>query len=453
MLADDSSFLDVNLQPTTDYCYRVSTLFTDGSESAQSSQACATTLAAGAGGFQGYWKLDERGGTTAIDSSGLGRNGAITNATYSLQDRPNIDDDRSAISFSASTDSAITVPPALGFDLLGAFTVAFWAKLPAVSDVRFIGSRGAGCGALGWEIAQDAASGLHFAGQTQQVNAGASIPAGAWTHVAVTAEGGTMHLFLNGLEVGSGPFTADNTQQAPLSIGHVAGCSGGAVLMDDVQIQSRALSSAEIGVLGTLPPAPTNLVVASTTSATMHLSWDPVPGATAYIVSKGTGAGNEAFLTHSPAVPATFLADHLTPSTQYSWTVRAVVNHLFSNPSNEVIQTTDPAPAGSGQRDRDGDRARPDPGPVEPGDQRLQVLRVPVGQRRAVRVRGHRAGAGHGVPGGQSEPGDHVQLRDPGRGRHPDRRAAVTARQRDDAVTRRAAARPRPRRTRPRSAR
>jgi chitinase len=114
--------------------------------------------------------------------------------------------------------------------------------------------------------------------------------------------------------------------------------------MDDVQIVSRALSSAEVAVLGTLPPAPLNLVVSSKTSVSINLSWDPVPGATAYIISKGTAPGNEVFFTHSPATPA-FQGDHLTPSTQYSWTVRAVVNHLFSNPSAEAVDTTNSAPA------------------------------------------------------------------------------------------------------------
>jgi titin len=344
VLASQQSFLDVNLIPATVYCYRVTTVFADGTESAQSSSACATTLGAGGGGFQGYWKLDERGGSTAIDSSGFDRNGTIAGATYALVDKPQIDDNRSAISFTSSPASAITVPPAPGFNLLGSFTVAFWAKLPAAEDVQFIGMRGAGCGPLGWEIAQDAASGLHFAGQTQLVSAGTSIPVGVWTQVAVTYENGTMHLFVNGVETSSAAFTPDNTLQASLNIGHVAGCAGGAVMMDDVQIQSRALSSAEVGVLGTLPPAPLNVVVTSKTSVSINLSWDPVPGATAYIISKGTAAGNEQFFTHSPANPPTFEGDHLTPSTQYSWTVRAVVNHLFSNPSNEVIDTTLAAP-------------------------------------------------------------------------------------------------------------
>jgi hypothetical protein len=154
-----------------------------------------------------------------------------------------------------------------------------------------------------------------------------------------------MHMFLNGIEVVNAPFTPSNPVHAPLTIGHVGGCIGAAVLMDDVQIHSRQLSAAEIAALGALPPPPTNLVVSSTTSVSINLAWDAVPGATAYIISKGTAPGNEQFLTHSPASPPTFQADHLAPNTTTSWTVRTVAHGLFSDPSNEAIGTTAPPPS------------------------------------------------------------------------------------------------------------
>lgn len=347
VLAPDTSFLAVNLLASTPYCYRVSTVFPNGTESAQSGTVCATTLAPGAGGFEGFWKLDERSGAVALDSSGFNRNGSITAAAYSLTDRPQIDDDRSAISFSSSPSSAITVAPAIGFNLVfgTGFTVSFWTKLPAAADVQFIGSREAGCGALGWQITQDATNGLHFEEPSELISAGTSVPAGVWTHVAVTQVNGTMAWYVNGVQTATAAFSQNNLASPPLYIGHVAGCAGGAVLMDDVRILSRALSAAEVAVLGTLPPPPTNLHVTAKTSVSIDLAWDPVPGATAYIISKGTASGNEAFFTHSPADPTTYEGDHLTPNTQYSWTVRAVVNGLFSNPSNEVVDTTNGAPA------------------------------------------------------------------------------------------------------------
>jgi large repetitive protein len=342
-LAGQQTFLVVNLTPLTDYCFRVTTVFSNGAESPMSASACDTTLAPGSGGTQGYWKLDERSGTTALDSSGFNRNGTIANATYSF-DRPQIDDDRSAIAFTSSPSSAITVAPAPGLNLLGNFTVAFWAR-PAVPGVTFIGMRAPGCGAPGWEISQDGVNGLHFSGETTLVSANTTIPVDVWSHVAVTYANATMHMFVNGVETASGPFVPDNTLQESLAIGHVAGCAGGAVLMDEVQIFSRAFSTTEIGAIGTLPPVPTNFRLTATTSTTLALTWDPVPGANRYIISKGTASGNEVFLTHSPANPAAYTGDHLTPNTQYSWTVRSVVGRLFSNASVEIIATTNPPPA------------------------------------------------------------------------------------------------------------
>jgi hypothetical protein len=71
-----------------------------------------------------------------------------------------------------------------------------------------------------------------------------------------------------------------------------------------------------------------------------------VPGATAYQIYRGTAAGNEVFLTHSPASSATYESDHLAPGSQHSYVVRAVIGRLFSKvASNEVIATTNAVPA------------------------------------------------------------------------------------------------------------
>ncbi len=141
------------------------------------------------------------------------------------------------------------------------------------------------------------------------------------------------------------PATRFGLAHDPFYLGHVAGCPGGAVMLDDVQVVSRAMSAAEVAAIGALPPAPTSVVVSGKTSTSLTLSWNPVPGAVSYIISKGTAAGNEVFFTHAPASPPSFVAENLTPNTRYSWTVRAVVGRLFSSPSNEVIDTTQPAPA------------------------------------------------------------------------------------------------------------
>jgi hypothetical protein len=254
-----TNFLAVGLTASTGYCYRVTGLDAFGRESAQSSSFCDKTFAPGVGGIQGYWKLDERAGTSAIDSSGFDRNGAIVNTTYSLVDRPNIDGDRSALAFSSSPDSAVFVPPATGLDLASPrFTVSFWTKLPAAGSVTFLGSSAGDCIHPAWEIAQNA-SGLRVFDAQGPHSLGTSIPVGVWTHVAIVSSPASPNLsaYVNGALVSTVPVTQFGLAHDPFYIGHVAGCPGGAVMMDSVQVLSRAMSAAEVAALGApQPPTP-----------------------------------------------------------------------------------------------------------------------------------------------------------------------------------------------------
>jgi fibronectin type 3 domain-containing protein len=347
LTADSTSYLFANLAADTTYCYQVTTVLADDTESAPSTPpACDTTLSPGSGGFEGWWKFDERTGTTAVDQSGFGRNASLVGgAGYSTTDRPPIDDDRSALAISASSTSAATVPAAFGLGLFGSFSVVFWAKVPTAGNAHFIGMRAPGCGAVGWEIADTTVNSLHFAGEGGQIIPfGTTLAADTWTHIGATYSGGTMRLYINGAQVASAPYAPGSTLPGSLDMGHVAGCTGGAVSLDEVRIYGRELTASELASLGTVPPAPTNLVISSQLSVAMNLTWTAAPGATAHIIEKGTASGNELFYTHSPATP-TFQGDHLTPNTQYSWRVRTVAHGLYSAPSNEVIGTTDPAPA------------------------------------------------------------------------------------------------------------
>jgi hypothetical protein len=251
-LGGATELLAANLTASTRYCYRVTGVDPFGAQSAPSATVCDTTLAPGLGAIEGFWKLDEAAGTSAIDSSGFGRSGAIIGAAYSLQDRPNLDSNRSALSFSSRPDSAVFVPPSTGLDLASAsFTVSFWTKIPAAGSVTFLGSSTGDCIHPAWQIAQNA-SGLRIFDSRGLHSIGASIPIGAWTHVAVVGSRASFSLgvYVNGSLVSVVPQTLFGLAHAPFYIGHVAGCSGGAVMMDSVQILSRAMSADEIAVLG-----------------------------------------------------------------------------------------------------------------------------------------------------------------------------------------------------------
>lgn len=344
VFAPTTSFLAVNLVTNTNYCFQVSTVTSDGTESARSSTACATTLSTGGGGFEAVYRFDERTGSIARDSSGHNIDATLSGgAAFSTTDRAQIDDNQSSVNIPAST-SAVVRATSSTFNLVGPFSVAFWAKLQAAGDARFLGMRAQGCGALAYEIGQNS-GGLYFAGEGSQVIPfGTSIAVGQWAHISVTYSSGSMQTYVNGVATGSGSYIPTNSVQGSLELGHPGGCTGTAINLDQLQIYSRQLAAAEVSVLGTLPPAPTNLTVASVTSVSQTLTWTTVPNATSYILSKGTAAGNEQFYTHIPNT-GSYTADHLTPGTQYSWTVRAVVNGLYSNPSNSAVGTTNGPPA------------------------------------------------------------------------------------------------------------
>lgn len=345
VVSPTTSSLSANLSPETSYCFQVTTVLSDDTESAPSSPACDTTFPPGGGVFEGWWKFDEKTGTNANDQSGFGRNATLSGgASFGTTGKPPIDDDRSYLSISASSTAVATAPAASGFDLLGSFSIMFWANTEVVGDAHFIGMRAAGCGATGWEIAQDSTNQLHFAGEGGQINSfGTMLAANTWTHIGVTYSAGTMRLYLNGVEVATAPYTPGNTLNTPLQMGHVGGCPGGKVGIDEVQLYSREITPSDVATLGTVPAPPTGLMIASQNSVSMNLAWTPVTGATKHIIEKGTAIGNEAFYTHSPATP-TFHADHLSPNTQYVWRVRTVKNGLYSAPSTTVIGTTDAGP-------------------------------------------------------------------------------------------------------------
>jgi fibronectin type 3 domain-containing protein len=347
------TFQKANLIAGTQYCYTVVVDTVDGS-SVPSAPACATTFALG---LEGYWKFDEQSGTTANDSSGFGRTATLSGGAAFSATLPKapLDDNKSMLNTTATSTGAATTAAVGSFRLTGAFSIALWVRQPAAgTDLKILGMHNAGscgAGALGWELSQSTA-GLAFISQTGTRNFGQSLVVGDWTHIAVTYPGGagaTMRLYINGVEVATGAYSASNSLSAAMSFGHVGGCAGGQVILDEAQIYSRQLSATEVGTFGTLPPAPTNLTITKNNSTVQDLAWTaPAGGASKWIIMRGvgpTGPGNETNYTHAPNPPTTFNGDHLTPNTQYAWKVKTVNNNLVSLPSNEVIATTNDVPA------------------------------------------------------------------------------------------------------------
>lgn len=332
-----------SLTPSTQYCYAVDVTTVNGTSPQSTPLACATTFA---NGLEAYYRFDERLGTTANDASGFSRHATLSGGTSWSTDKAPIADNISVLSISSATTSVASVPTAGALRLTGTeFTIALWVKPVAAGDLRILGMRQAGCtGTLGWDLAQDAVNGLRFRGQNGTVAFGSTLTVNAWTHVAVTLGGGTLRAYLNGNQVASGAYAPGNSlTTTAMQFGHAGGCAGSALLIDEARVLSRQLTAVEVETIGELPVPPANLMITSTTSSRQNLSWTATPLATKYLIYKGTMSGDQIFLTSN--TPTTYSNGHLTPSTQYSWYVRAVANGLISDPSNEVIGTTLAGPA------------------------------------------------------------------------------------------------------------
>jgi hypothetical protein len=227
----------------------------------------ASTLSAQNQGV-GWWSLDETAGQLAGDSSGAGNNGVLGSTTVADPDDPTwLIPGRlgpSALSFS---QNLVQVPVSNALQP-SAVSVQAWVQAPASPGAfKYIVSKGASsCLAASYALYTGTDGGAVFYifnGSDYILSPSApasSVWDGAWHHLMGTYDGSTVHLFLDGTEVGSGTSTAGAQISYGLStsndlfIGNYApaGCAlpftGN---IDEVRIWNQALSPSVISTLAT----------------------------------------------------------------------------------------------------------------------------------------------------------------------------------------------------------
>jgi hypothetical protein len=188
----------------------------------------------------GAWGFNEGTGTTLEDSSGNGRTGAISNATWTTGQFGQ------ALNFTGNG-----VVNLGDFDLTGPFTVMAWMQTRSL----YAGT----CGSLvmkaldyGFELcgsqlaAKIAAGGTNWSATVSQPFTTADL--NVWKHVAMTYDGTTLRFYIGGALINSAA-GAHTTNNNPLLFGRWNPASeywNG--LIDEVRIYSRALSQAEVQV-------------------------------------------------------------------------------------------------------------------------------------------------------------------------------------------------------------
>ena len=201
----------------------------------------------------GYWRLGDASGTTAAARSGS-VTGTYTNGPL-LNIAGGVGDADTSVSFDGSNDY---VSFGDNFDQIGtaSFSAEAWVYPTAAATATYPALLGKYTGSAGWNVYLEssaeltpnavtferAASGSDYAGSQ---NTSTALQLGHWYHVAVTYDGSTMKLYLNGVlqeSVASSRSLADNA--TAMRVGGTGDPFGGRI--DEVAIYGTALSAARV---------------------------------------------------------------------------------------------------------------------------------------------------------------------------------------------------------------
>jgi glucose/arabinose dehydrogenase/regulation of enolase protein 1 (concanavalin A-like superfamily) len=204
-------------------------------------------------GLVAWWRFDEGSGTLALDATGFGRDGTLTEPLPQWETAGRIG---GSLRFTGALNQSVTVPDHPSLNPTAAVTVATWVYPLDWAGNRRILQKGNGDnqyrllaegGELVWEIAG--------VGRLET-----ALPsANRWIHLAATYDGTRLRLFVDGIQTGSMaasgamPATTDPLYLGTKTPGSIAGDHLNGSL-DDSRLYHRALSATEIGVLAGLDP-------------------------------------------------------------------------------------------------------------------------------------------------------------------------------------------------------
>jgi beta-lactam-binding protein with PASTA domain len=249
-----------------------------------------------------YWKLDETNGMVAFDSAGV-HNGILRGnppATWlPLEGKMG-----GALSFDG-IDDYVTCGTFNPSAATGKLTISLWAKWngqPTGFQGLIAKREFWGDGKTMWciEMAKDTGAVRFFRESSVVIGGAPVLPIGQWAHVAVSFDGTTATMYINGDPTGSGPFSFPSYTEATVEFGAAQrdGLNAFNGVLDDIRLYDQALSQKEIQTLAghsTTPPSPSSDGLAA------HWKLDETQGTTAFdSMGKYNGA-----LTGNPAWQAT----------------------------------------------------------------------------------------------------------------------------------------------------
>jgi len=288
------SYTDSSVVSDTTYYYVVSATNAQG-ESPNSIQGSATLS-----DLFAWLKFDEKSGTTAADVVGGGWSGTLVNGPTWIPGYV-----KNAVNL-ANTSGQHIVLPAGVTSTLNDFTIATWVRVSAFGNWARLFDFGSGTNNYMFLAPQYDGSGanagkMRFAIRTpsvgeQTVTSSTAIPLNTWVHVAVTLNGTTARLYLDGAEVGANaamslkPSSLGNTTQNYLGRSQFNDPYFNGSL-DDFRVYNRALAGGDLFALSHPAAQPPDTVTAVPGIGQVALAWSGAGAAVSYTVKRSTSPG------------------------------------------------------------------------------------------------------------------------------------------------------------------
>jgi glucose/arabinose dehydrogenase len=209
-----------------------------------SNASYVATFQPGPAGLVAAYGFEEASGTGVTDASGNGNAGTLGSATRTTSGRFG-----SALTFNG-TSALVTIPDSSSLDLTTAMTLEAWVYPTASGgwrDVVYKGTNDLYYLESSSDQSSKPAAGGTFS-PSPLYSSGAALALNTWSHVAVTYDGATLSMYVNGTQVASRAQTgAIQTSTGPLTLGgdplygqYFAG------RIDEVRVYNRALSATDI---------------------------------------------------------------------------------------------------------------------------------------------------------------------------------------------------------------